>query len=151
MPTRLSTSRRNVYIRVLTSNTTSKEFGPRVYDCWIIVTLEFGERAFCSLYKSISVSCFVEPIMLASYAPNLIADSGITLTTFNPFPTGVRRILSRKDLAHLPAYRLRIPPACHSSFIATTSGVQARTALCKRLPDFAAATTSDLTPVCAIR
>jgi hypothetical protein len=47
--------------------------------------------------------------ILASYAPNLIADSGMTLTTFKPFPVGVRRIrhkLSRLTHRHIDcAYR----------------------------------------------
>lgn len=58
----------------------------------IVVAFELRKYAFRRLpgIRVCSLRCLEE---LASYAPNLMADSGITLTTFKPFPIQLAFIL----------------------------------------------------------
>ena len=53
--------------------------------CRVALTLKLRKGAFCSLLR-LGIVLHIEET-LTSYAPNLIADSGITLMTFKPFPS----------------------------------------------------------------
>lgn len=79
-----------------------------------------------------------------------MADSGMTLTTFNPLPNTIS-LIHHTSADDLPAYKLRMPPACHSSFVAPARGRHAFNRARTMLPCFAAATASSVTLVCAMR
>lgn len=116
------------------------------------MSFNLSKDAFRSLGKLGVRRVYVQVYIYTSYEPNLIADSGITLTTFKPLP-GMHRQSKPVEgrLEHLPAYRLRMPPACHSSLVAVASGLQAFMAAFTMLPCFAATTASSATLVCAMR
>jgi hypothetical protein len=75
-----------------------------------------------------------------SYVPNLIADSGITLTTFNPLPVRISKDVGDQSVPYLPAKRLRMPPAAHSSFIAFADVMYAPRTACRGAPALTACT-----------
>jgi len=75
---------------------------------------------------------------LTSYDPNLTADSGATLMTLRPFPSRCQFLAINVWKQSLPAKRLLIPPAVHSSLHAFMSGCTACFVAWSGFPPFTA-------------
>lgn len=110
-------------LRDHTRNSTGSEFRPGMNDYWVIVPLELCEGALCGLLGLEKLFCD-QRRMLTSYAPNLIADSGITLMTFKPLPdllakkkqyilvTNQHKGCACRQLAIAPSWPQQAAPKC---------------------------------------